>query len=1624
MFPVFWRTRRPPAAPRPASALLPSSDPPTGLDSHSAPVIPVPDTSANSPVCPAFGGVSVPSGPHGGSSSVQRRDSRSSSLIGEGEGGVGASAEDSRGVCWLSSVGSVPSISGLDSNASSPPVSHGHSEPDADSNESPSDVDEAIDQLHSASSSRPAGAEHSGQTHARETPFRSSPTRHDGVDNLLKTPGPEPEGAPPSAESVAAVSSPRAAGRPARFATPSLSLSHSCPSSDAGGRGPEASRSVHASSTASRLSLEATSSGSGGDFCVVERNVGGTGSAAWVASGEGAGASPSASRLQPSLLRSVTPPREPHGASRPARPTSKGEADERKLYINSAREESRVSSGMGDSDYVVEPPLTYVQMLPESRSRREDTLRFFPLPKQCFSQVAVPEVDAQSLVNRDDTHLNRSVAGTTHATWLVRNAEYLAPDPARSMGETGEGTTLGSWRAMSPSGARDEAGISDPRLREALSRPQQRGRPGEPEGATPPEPAVTALHSVHSGAARTDTGSRRPRVQPLERDAKEEGGRTERGAARTVAHHAEGNPESPAAALSGSWYSFHREASAGDGLSHGRRFSRLSPPEGGEDDAAAWGGDSLPSVRRHTSSPAASAEGGATGLVQAAVLLWEGRLQQQVENSPRREGTPRDASHLGSLSPVRGGGSQRGRSVKSIGSPSPRCSVRDAAIGTSDGVGASSGYTPHAELASVDPRGNRHLQSSPPAVPGPAPSPNFPVFSRWGGDQSLFYRRRLLVGTDCGPSSVLQLLLPPDSSSVSHVNHLVRSTAEEDAGSSGRSGAAAEARSGDKSEFYSAVQPGVKCVAVGGVGDSLPGQMAPAPFGCRYTAGLAGPTRGLSFSEPARNIALNDFSSVSTILSEVQECESTRDDGNGARQAFRTALLRQVQSKLEKQCKRRFLGKTHRFNILLTGEGQSGKTTLLNEMFSHIHVVLWLLKPAEGTLCPKTVLMLRRLRMLCCVFPVLSMSDTVDVSRLGRYRARLHVELTGAGISPPHEWLFGEGAAAPSFAVEVPGPTSAHGCSPSPGSLCRPGSQASQNSRVRSDADQVLPDPRRHPTRDMNSTWVGPILQLPWVGPNAGTAGRAGALPRPLTETGCLPQAAGVAKPSRAHVPGLQRNASRVEDGCEASSCQFSQGPHRGRRDGQNSGENSQGHDRSQQSSDGGSGGSDDSNEKNPSDSSPTPSALGLDAGSSPIGFRSSGVARDEKERSRDGRESLGETKIGCGGCTCAEREDRLGFRGRGVLEQAGKASSTKDSDSLPSRFASGNSPAESPCSQGSASPVRPVAVLDPSGGRPLVQDASAVSSLESLGASSGWMASVHRSALAFPLLLDCSSSFLQHDTRYGYPRFEGVPPSSPAFLRLLLVEGSALLLLDAAKEKCFSPFYKLFWSREEAQQLNKKNALTTWQQHQAPALRRLDHLRLLLTELRGQSFRQGVATQAGVGELPGFRHQDKPSELDRSKTGGRGGKDVRVGPGTEREETREKDDSVAPGYERCTIQTAREKTLPHGRDDSERKRVLQEARQLEIQIRRLQQQIEVVQREQREKQARVLERQLEKQHEDTGLTWPDEEETRTAKKDSSNRRGEGELGGVVLQVTQMGLVSAVMVGVGALIFTSIKKGG
>jgi hypothetical protein len=53
---------------------------------------------------------------------------------------------------------------------------------------------------------------------------------------------------------------------------------------------------------------------------------------------------------------------------------------------------------------------------------------------------------------------------------------------------------------------------------------------------------------------------------------------------------------------------------------------------------------------------------------------------------------------------------------------------------------------------------------------------------------------------------------------------------------------------------------------------------------------------------------------------------------------------------------------------------------------------------------------------------------------------------------------------------------------------------------------------------------------------------------------------------------------------------------------------------------------------------------------------------------------------------------------------------------------------------------------------------------------------------LTCPLVVDCSSDFATQDTRYKLPRFDSYPPTSCDFLRMILIEGCSLILMERTK--------------------------------------------------------------------------------------------------------------------------------------------------------------------------------------------------------------------------------------------------
>ena len=61
---------------------------------------------------------------------------------------------------------------------------------------------------------------------------------------------------------------------------------------------------------------------------------------------------------------------------------------------------------------------------------------------------------------------------------------------------------------------------------------------------------------------------------------------------------------------------------------------------------------------------------------------------------------------------------------------------------------------------------------------------------------------------------------------------------------------------------------------------------------------------------------------------------------------------------------------------------------------------------------------------------------------------------------------------------------------------------------------------------------------------------------------------------------------------------------------------------------------------------------------------------------------------------------------------------------------------------------------------------------------------------LVCPLCLDRARDHEEQDRRYGIPRFDGYPPTSPEFLRMALIDACALFLIDRTKS-LHGPFYE-----------------------------------------------------------------------------------------------------------------------------------------------------------------------------------------------------------------------------------------
>ncbi|PFH33881.1 hypothetical protein BESB_070330 [Besnoitia besnoiti] len=1747
MFPAFWRTRRQPVrppGPAPASSgRLPSGLSSTPVSSES----PAAASAAREPFSAPLGGDAAAPSPCSVPITVPGRAPGGARLPEEEEEIVGH-ADESRGVCWLSSVGSVPSVSGLDSGASSPLLSHERSEPDADSSESPSDLEEAsVDMGLPAPSPGPATPSER-EPRASGHLARGDKRREKG-DAGRRVGRCEPELCLALSRGVAAVaadasSSHSACSPPMVLSHPTLSRLQPEPPRRVGHSAHACERAAERTREAAHLPPVASAppslgtippgpSSEGGEFCVLERNVGGTGSVAWVASGEGLRLSPAAFSTPPLLASHHAGGHLAAATASAARPVfSGGTAEDSRhsdLDLEAGAHDRWLASDVGDSDYIVEPPLTHSRLGLNSLGELEEVS--FPLPKRYSSSASAALAGSNgrgaSSVGGCSSHSNVDPStAPREGTLRERAAAVLtSADPP------GNREPKDSWEAVAedraaerPSGsARGDEGFE--RMRRSAHHLEETAGAASVVGVSvgaPPREEAEPTKTVLSGATlEVPSLESRPMAQP-----ESHGG-------EPLVRDEQGPAEHVGAASSFSCFSFadwgreQGEVSVGLRLVSPSFVPASSSPRRSDYRGQTWQRGPLESPFEGSSERAELLpQGQAAGVLKTTVLLWGG--QQLPE---RGDG----ACERAAQSPV---GSLQSRSVFSSrtrpplpgsaggGPVAPLERLPDTAVCLREANGEAA--SPLGSLGSV---GHLHRPFLMPYVfpRYPAGSLHVRAFPGLASGESLDIQRLTPGGFGAHrqhqPSSVLQIISPRGGPPPQRSFAAQRSSDREQGVAGGavrRLGAEDSQLPRGMSDFFSQFDENRERGgdAQGGIrGGDLPGHSTSPTFSSGFPrcAGFTGPPTGFYPGElVARNVGLDDFSSVSTILSELQDCESNREEGMGPSRTLRTALLRQVQTKLEKQCKRRFLGKKHRFNILLTGEELSGKTTLLNEMFatwyrvssrpvccgeevifhlgegrpllevavteaSHellaipycelklleysdrkkqfgqcpddrIHVALWFLKPSKGVLSAQTLLILRRLKKLCCVFPVLAMSDSVDVGFLGSCRERLHAELAEAGITPPHEWLFGETAAAPptgaTAAVALTAPADVPPVFPGD-----PGRLASAPEQL----NGALCAFRQPPTGSELGT---PVFQLPWgagaVAPPAFTSG-VGALPSQLAAAASqacpfLPQTQEAPSyltedapdqgPPRQTANALEEEGRSSGDGRLSQIQRCPNKPELREEEAEMRREKGREFAASnrQQSSDGGSGGSDDSHDA----VFALPSPLPPPRVPHEVGASSSKAVRLHASVSAEGDEpgdgargsnlaDLGRPRQGSSGCTRVEPETPESERRGTVLSGSTRPSIPAPGDPLSTitlKADTASSPV--PELEGRSSSACPPLDFGHAPREPGFCVGLAASSLELLGASSGWVASVRRSVLAFPMLLDSRSSFLQQDARYCYPRFEGVPPSSPAFLRLLLVEGSALLLLDVAKEKCFSPFYKVFWSRDESRQLHKRRALAMWQQEQAPALQRLDQMRTLLVEMHRQATRKNfLHNQSLRGDAHGgFRRASEDardpqaaSEGATARGSGEGPEPVETKRGANAEGGR-RGCQTSGGNEGREI--AGETTLSgKGRNFPEETLPAQRIRQIEVQIRRIQQLIEAVQREQRKKQARVLQRQLEHQlDEEAGLSLP-EDETAAGRETRSDRRcGDGELGGVVLQVTQMGLVSAVMVGVGALIFTSIKKGG
>ncbi|PHJ20883.1 septin [Cystoisospora suis] len=193
------------------------------------------------------------------------------------------------------------------------------------------------------------------------------------------------------------------------------------------------------------------------------------------------------------------------------------------------------------------------------------------------------------------------------------------------------------------------------------------------------------------------------------------------------------------------------------------------------------------------------------------------------------------------------------------------------------------------------------------------------------------------------------------------------------------------------------------CFRDAAVGTEVPGSAVwrlPRAASSRATA-----SRGLWIDQPTSDTGADRL----LFGQSLKECFKTREASSNGEEsrAPSPASVSQLQARLEKQLKRCYPAK-FRINILVTGDPDSGKTTLLNKMFMNIHLVIWLLKPSSVALSAGSLSLLQNLRNLACVVPV-----------LGK-RAKYHAKLSSVGITSLYQRVLESATAGRAVIVSRP----------------------------------------------------------------------------------------------------------------------------------------------------------------------------------------------------------------------------------------------------------------------------------------------------------------------------------------------------------------------------------------------------------------------------------------------------------------------------------------------------------------------------------------------------------------------------------------------------------------------------